>query len=57
MSKCIDINAILRDDPRSCERGAPMGASDWREEKSYDAALHLQKLRLIDGDYGADRPA
>jgi len=46
-----DINHILRQNPRTSRRGAPMGDSGF-----YDGSvvLHLQRVRLVDGDYGAD---
>ena len=49
--KTPDINLILRLDPRSCKYGAPMGARDYRENES---PLYLQRLRLVDYNYGAD---
>ena len=47
----LDINAILRADPRSAKHGAPMGDSDTVGDL---ARLHLQRLRFVGGDYGAD---
>lgn len=50
-----DINALLRADPRSMRYGAPMGDSDWiAEDYDCDRRLHLQRVRLVDGDYGPD---
>lgn len=48
-----NINQILRQpsNSRDCSRGAPLGDSD-----VYDGStkLHLQRVRLVDGDYGPD---
>jgi len=50
-----DINALLKADPRNCRYGAPMGDSDWiAEDWDHSQPLHLQQLRLVDGDYAAD---
>lgn len=50
-----DINQILRNDPRHSRYGAPMGDSDWiAEDYDCDQRLHLQRVRLVDGDYGPD---
>ena len=46
-----DINRILRDNPRPCKYGAPMGAMDRVEELE---KLHLQRIKFVDGDYAAD---
>ena len=44
-----NINQILKDDPRSCRYGAPMGDSGFQGEVT--KPLHLQRLRFVDGDY------
>ena len=50
-----DINALLRADPRFMRYGAPMGAVDHVcEDWSGDSPLHVQRVRLVDGDYGPD---
>lgn len=49
--KTPDINAILRADPRSGKYGAPMGCSNWDDSTG---PLYLQRVRFVDGDYGAD---
>lgn len=49
-----DINRILRADPRPCKYGAPMGSSGWDDREDDEAPVYLQRLRLVDGDYGAD---
>ena len=46
-----DINQILGRNPRSCSRGAPLGDTNFRDS---EAPLYLQRVRLIDGDYGKD---
>ena len=46
-----DINKILADNPVSATRGAPLGAINFHASNS---PLYLQRLRLVDGDYGAD---
>lgn len=50
-----DINKILQGDPRSCARGAPLGAPNFVSEGVDETRpLRCQRLRLVDGDYGAD---
>ena len=46
-----NINQILRKDMRHSTRGAPLG-----DGNRYDGSirLHLQRVRLVDGDYGPD---
>ncbi len=46
-----DINQILSRNPRSCTFGAPMGDRDTDQS---DSPLHVQRVRLVDGDYGPD---
>ena len=48
----VDINALLRNHPRTSLRGAPLGDADRVADLSQPC--HLQRLRLVDGDYGAD---
>jgi hypothetical protein len=48
----LDINRILRQNPRPLQRGgAPLGASD-----QYDGhiVLRLQRVRFVDGGYAPD---
>ncbi len=48
----MNINRILRDNPRPCKYGAPMGARD-----TYDpdgGRLYLQRVRMVDGCYAPD---
>ncbi len=49
-----DINKILAQPSqnRSSVRGAPLG--DMPRADDLSEPLYLQKLRLVDGDYGAD---
>jgi len=50
-----DINALLNADRRNSSRGAPMGAlNKVAEGWDKDTPLHVQRLRFVDGDYGAD---
>ena len=50
-----DINQILRNDPRHVKYGAPMGARDRLDEDwDHSEPLHVQRVRLVDGDYGPD---
>ena len=51
MEQATNINQILRADPRVSRRGAPMGDSD---RYSGSIKLRLQRVRLVDGDYGPD---
>jgi hypothetical protein len=46
-----DINKILRDNPRHSKYGAPFGHHN---VFTPGEPLHLQLVRLIDGDYGPD---
>lgn len=50
-----DINKLLKNDPRSCKYGAPMGDSDCIDDDwDGDKPLHVQRVRFVDGDYGPD---
>jgi hypothetical protein len=49
-----NINKILRDHPRNCARGAPMGAIDIGPMPDYNPQLRCQRVYLVDGDYGPD---
>ncbi len=46
-----DINKILRKNPRSGKFGAPLGARNHHDSTS---RVYLQRIRFVDGDYGAD---
>ena len=48
----VDINALLRNHPRTSQRGAPLGDADRVADLSQPC--YMQRLRLVDGDYGAD---
>ena len=56
----LDINRILRADPRPCRYGAPMGDSGWinknrdGDEVESESRLYCQRVRFVDGDYGPD---
>lgn len=52
MKRTPDINALLRAHPVNSSRCAPMGASN--SVGDLTQPCHLQRLRLVDGDYGAD---
>ena len=45
------INTLLRQNPRNCAYGAPMG--DHGYAHSYDR-MRCERLRMVDGDYGPD---
>lgn len=47
----MNINKLLRDNPRPCRYGAPMGAVSYHDD---DAPLHLQRVQFVDGDYSPD---
>jgi hypothetical protein len=47
----LNINQILRNNPRSSKYGAPMGA---RNTDQADTPLLLQRVSLVDGAYGPD---
>lgn len=48
-----NINRLLRDRPRPCHYGAPMGAVNHHGAPP-DARLYCQRVRFVDGDYGPD---
>jgi len=48
-----DINKLLRDRPRNCQYGAPLGARNWYDAEP-DAQLYCQRIRFTDGDYAPD---
>lgn len=52
MKRTPDIDALLRAHPVNSRYGAPMGASN--SVGDLTQPCHLQRLRLVDGDYGAD---
>ena len=47
----MNINAILRADPRPCRYGAPMGSRNVCDQVE---GLHLQRVRFVDYCYGPD---
>ncbi len=48
-----DINLWLKQNPRSCQYGAPMGRAQlW--QALFPARWYCQRIRYIDGDYSAD---
>ena len=47
----LNINAILRAQPRNARYGAPMGSTDMLDDSP---DLYLQRVNFIDGDYGPD---
>lgn len=50
-----DINKILRDRPRNCSRGAPMGATDFTPvDVDWSRPVRCQRVNFVDGDYGPD---
>jgi hypothetical protein len=53
MGTRVDINAILRADPRPCRYGAPMGDRNHQSQQP-GVRCYLQRVRFVDGDYGAD---
>lgn len=48
-----DINKLLRARPRPGRYGAPMGAHN-RRDAAPGTKLYCQRVRPVDGDYGAD---
>ena len=48
----MNINQHLKDNPRPCKYGAPMGAADWCV--SADPKFYLQRLKFTDGCYSLD---
>lgn len=52
MKKTPDINWYLRQHPRDCKRGAPMGASNIRPDDL--TRLYVQRINFTDGDYAPD---
>lgn len=52
MKRTPGINALLRAHPVNSRYGAPLGASS--SVGDLTQPCHLQRLRLVDGDYGAD---
>lgn len=50
----MDINVILRRDPRPAKHGAPMGDGDRIPDGGVLPKLHVQRIAFVDGDYGAD---
>ena len=47
----MNINKLLRENPRPCRYGAPMGAVSYYRDPD---PLYLQKVRMVDGDYAPD---
>ena len=50
----MNINQWLKDHPRECRRGAPMGDADWEGDSTYPYKFFLQRLKFTDGDYALD---
>lgn len=50
----MNLNAWLKERPRSCKFGAPMGAADWRGDSDYAYKFNLQRLKFQDGGYTLD---
>ena len=50
----MNINQYLKEHPRFCTYGAPMGDRDWRGDPDGVYKFHLQRLRFVDGDYALD---
>lgn len=48
-----NINKLLRDRPRNCKYGAPLGARNFYDAAP-DAQLYCQRVRFIDGGYAPD---
>jgi hypothetical protein len=48
-----DINKLLRARPRDVRYGAPLGARN-RRDAAPGTRLYCQRVRFVDGDYGAD---
>ncbi len=49
----MNINKWLKDRPVSCRYGAPMGDVGEKGDPSYPYKFHLQRIRMVDGDYDA----
>lgn len=49
-----NINQLLRANPASCSRGAPMGDSGFIKPDQPLTGLLCQRITLVDGDYGPD---
>ena len=47
-----NINKILKENPRSCKYGAPLGDCD--VVKLDGRPLYVQRVNFVDGDYGPD---
>lgn len=52
-AKTPNINKILRGENRSSASGSPMGAPNDVDTQD-DTRVYLQRVRFVDGDYGAD---
>ena len=48
-----DINKLLKERPRPCRYGAPMGARSY-DEAPKGVLRYCQRVRFVDGDYGPD---
>jgi len=46
----MNINKFLRDNPVNSSRGAPMGSRNVFE----GGKVYVQRLQMVDGDYGPD---
>lgn len=51
-TRTININQVLRDNPRSSKYGAPLGARSVLGKP--EDPLHVQRVRFVDGDYAPD---
>lgn len=50
----MNINRFLRQYPRNCSRGAPMGDSGYVNPDQPHNGLLCQRITLVNGDYGPD---
>lgn len=51
----MDINKWLRDHPRNCKYGAPMGMPDWDGKRDGEYVFYLQKIKMSGcGAYAPD---
>lgn len=47
------VNLYLKQNPRSCRYGAPMGRTN-HDSASPGLRRYCQRIRFVDGDYSAD---
>ena len=50
----MNINQYMKNNPRPCSRGAPMGDSPWRGASDGQYKFHMQLLHFTDGCYALD---